>query len=231
MPNVLALLVAAAAFAPVASPRTTSATSLPPVGVTIVVGRGVPATLVSHILDEADAIWRPALRFAWQMDARLPTTLRVVIDNASSESTSTAPSEPEMPLGWVVFEGAVPQPEIHLSYANAYALLRASREIVGTTDLMPALQRDTLLGFAMGRALAHELGHYLLASKAHTPHGLMQARRSAAELFARDRSHFQMDETVQVAVVARVAPLLGAGLSAQAASRQGVSGRHDGRSR
>jgi hypothetical protein len=199
---------------------------LAPVGVTILVGPGVPSTLVSHILEEADAIWRPALRFAWQQDARLPTALRVVIDNATGAS-----SDADTPLGWVVFEGAVPKPEIHLSYANAYALLRESREIVGGMELMPGLQRDTLLGFAMGRALAHELGHYLLASKTHTPHGLMQARRTAAELFARDRSHFQVDEGVQAEVAARVAPLLVADLSRPTPRRQGASATHNGRSR
>ena len=34
---------------------------------------------------------------------------------------------------------------------------------------MPLAQREMLLARAMGRALAHELGHYLLASKIHTP--------------------------------------------------------------
>jgi hypothetical protein len=227
MSNVLALLVAAAAAsAPVALPRTMSTTALPPVGVSVVVARGVPPSLVSHILEEADAIWRPALRFAWQQDARLPAAVRVVIENAISAS-----GEAETPLGWVVFEGSIPQPEIHVSFANAYALLRDSREIVGSMQLMPPLQRDTLLGYAMGRALAHELGHYLLASKAHTPHGLMQARRTAAELFARDRSHFQIDEAVMVAIAARAGLPLYADMSPRPPARQGASAAHDGRSR
>jgi hypothetical protein len=180
---------------------TRPASALPPIGVTVLVAPDVPATLVPHILEEADAIWRPALRFVWQGDARLPTALRLVIDNARG-----APMDAETPLGWVVFYDARPEPEIHLSYANALALLQASRPIVGGTELMPVLQRDTLLGYAMGRALAHELGHYLFASKAHTPRGLMQTRRGAAELFSRDRSHFQIDDAQKLALAARLTP-------------------------
>ena len=47
--------------------------------------------------------------------------------------------------------------------------------VVGIVEQMPQSQRETLLARAMGRALAHELGHYLLASKVHTEHGLMKA--------------------------------------------------------
>ncbi len=201
MPHALAaLLVAAAAGAPSAA-TTMPASATPPVGVTVLVAPDVPSTVVPHILEEADAIWRPVLRFAWQREPRLPTTLRLVIDNARG-----VPMDAETPLGWVVFYDGRPEPEIHLSYANALALLRASREIVGTMELMPPLQRDTLLGYAMGRALAHELGHYLLATKAHTARGLMQTRRSAAELFSRDRSHFQIDAIEKLALAARLHP-------------------------
>ena len=33
---------------------------------------------------------------------------------------------------------------------------------------MPIFEREMLMARAMGRALAHELGHYFLASKEHT---------------------------------------------------------------
>jgi hypothetical protein len=55
----------------------------------------------------------------------------------------------------------------------------------------------------MGRALAHELGHYLLASKVHTPHGLMKATLTAVELFAPDASDFRLEPAQRHALAAR----------------------------
>ena len=55
----------------------------------------------------------------------------------------------------------------------------------------------------MGRALAHEMGHYLLASKVHTPKGLMATKRSASDLFANDRSHFRIDDVQRSTMAAR----------------------------
>ena len=57
----------------------------------------------------------------------------------------------------------------------------------------------------MGRALAHELGHYLLASKAHTQRGLMQTQRSASELFSPARIRFEIDAVQRQTVVSRLA--------------------------
>ena len=69
---------------------------------------------------------------------------------------------------------------------------------------MPIVQRETLLARAMGRALAHELGHYLLASKVHTNRGLMKAILNAAELFTSDVRGLRIDPAQGQAIVARL---------------------------
>ena len=56
----------------------------------------------------------------------------------------------------------------------------------------------------MGRALAHELGHYLLASKVHTERGLLKASRTAAELFGTTRGGFQLDPSQRRQIAARM---------------------------
>ena len=61
-----------------------------------------------------------------------------------------------------------------------------------------------LIGRAMGRALAHELGHYLLASKTHTAGGLMQGRRRAYDFFAPEAVHFEINMTQRSQIVARL---------------------------
>jgi hypothetical protein len=203
----LAAVVSAAAASPI--PSTRSTTALPPIGITVVVGPGIAPALVTRILDETDAVWRATgFRFAWVRDTQLPTVLRVTIDNAQG-----IPIDGATTLGWIHFdERSVPDPDIHLSYANAMDLLRHSVGVVGNAEQMPVAERQLLLGRAMGRALAHEIGHYLLASKAHTDKGLMATRRSAYELFSAERARFAIDAGEQGAMAARfVQPVVTAG--------------------
>jgi hypothetical protein len=104
-----------------------------------------------------------------------------------------------------VFEGGdVPAQEIYLSRANAMALMADSRGVVGLIDQMPIAQRDMLLARALGRALAHELGHYLFVSKAHTARGLMKAIVTAAELFQPDNRGFYIEAAQRSSVAARL---------------------------
>jgi len=113
-----------------------------------------------------------------------------------------------LPLGWIVFEAGSPQQEIYLSSANAIELLNASDFVVGRVSTLTNKEKYILLGRAMGRALAHEIGHYLLGSKAHTPTGIMQARRAAAELFSSSRRGFQVDVSQRQSIAARLEALI-----------------------
>jgi hypothetical protein len=91
-----------------------------------------------------------------------------------------------------------------LSYKNAKTLMTASRVVIGDFDQMPLVRREVLLARAMGRALAHELAHYLLASKVHTKRGLLKASRTAGELFAAERNGFRIDVWQRQAIAARL---------------------------
>ena len=130
----------------------------------------------------------------------VPNSLRLTI----GESRGTG-REGRIPLGWIVFnDGTVPEQEIYLSHANALAMMEDARGVVGIVGQMPQMQRETLLARAMGRALAHELGHYLLASKAHTERGLMKPVMTAVELFMPDSRGFRIDPAQRRAVAARL---------------------------
>jgi len=212
----LAAALATAAASPLSSPQ--SARAFPPIGVTVIVGHGITPALLSRILDETDAIWRGSgFSFVWQRNGGLPTTLTVTIDDAPSIHL-----EGQTTLGWIHFDdNGVPLPDIHLSYANAVGLLEQARGIVGPVGQMPRAERETLLGRAMGRALAHEMGHYLLASKVHTPKELMATKRSASDLFTADRAHFRIDDGQQAAVAARlVQPAVSAANHVSRATKQ-----------
>ena len=200
---------AAGTAAPVASD------AVPPMIVTVSVEPNLSPALVQAVLAEADAIWRPSgVSFVWQRtppvsvsyartgDAApyLPNTLHLTIGERRGSG-----KDGRLPLGWIVFDDiTVPTQEIYLSYANARQMMEEARGVVGLIEQMPVMQRETLLSRAMGRALAHELGHYLLASKVHTERGLMKATMTAVEMFMPDSRGFHIEPTQRRAVAARL---------------------------
>lgn len=198
------------------APSASAAAILPPMAISVYVAPHIPAWTVARMLAETDDVWRSnGFTFVWQRgpaevapygragdDGRYrPSTLRVTIDNERGERTRDALTT----LGWILFDRpGEPDQQIHISYVNAESLLEASTTVVGNVGIMPTVQRELYVARAMGRALAHELGHYLLASKAHTPRGLMQTGRSAAELFGRQRIRFELDATQKQQAISRV---------------------------
>ena len=154
------------------------------------------------------------MTFIWQRAARggavlarerdrpyVSNTLRLTI----GDERGNTGHDGRLPLGWIRFDDVtVPQQEIYLSHANAQAMLDGASGVVGIVNQMPLSQRETLLARAMGRALAHELGHYLLTSKAHTGHGLMKAVLTAVELFQPGNGALRIEPAQRRAVAARL---------------------------
>jgi hypothetical protein len=207
-------IVLAAAIAGAAAPATVSTL---PVTINVETMAGMPAGLVARVLAEADAVWRPAgLTLVWRRDGgdgeprapgaapgcHIASTLCVEIGGDRGHHSS---HDNKVALGWIMFHaGDAPEPEIYLSYENALTYMVEAGPVIGRFDRMPAAQREWLLGRMMGRALAHEVGHYLLASKAHTAQGLMRATHTAQEFFSLDRSSFAVDAAQRQAVAARL---------------------------
>jgi hypothetical protein len=217
MPIEMSLAVAALMCAPARSAPAVEP-SPPQVIVTVNVVSAISPALVARILGEAGDIWRVA-GFLLVWDRRFtadassgavqvasapvttPSRLRVVIGSDRGDRTD----DPSVkPLGWIRFEAGSPLQDIYLSYANATSLFESSQGVVGHISTKPVAEREVLLGRAMGRALAHEIGHYLLASKVHTPKCLMQAKRNAAELFAPPRNGFQLQAEQRRHIAARL---------------------------
>jgi len=159
----------------------------------------LPPALVSALLDEASAIWSAAgVRFEWR--GAEAAGIRVLIGGGGS-----AANEP-LPLGWIAFDDdGRPAPQIFLSYTNALTLLSGARNAVGRVQWMTLAQQRIYLSRALGRALAHELGHYLFATKQHTATGLMKARHSSDDLFGPDRRPFEIDRSQRDGLAARLA--------------------------
>jgi hypothetical protein len=217
----IAKTVAVALFASTAfgfaagAPTPAFSPAIPPMIVNVTATPDASASLVAHLLAEANAIWHPSgVTFVWQHAARVvvpyarasetgpyvPRTLRLTIgDNRGPERDG------RLPLGWIQFDdAAAPEQEIYLSHRNALQMMLESRDAVGDAAQMPMAQREMLLARAMGRALAHELGHYLLASKVHTEQGLMKAILSAAELFSPDSGRLRIEPAQRRTIAARL---------------------------
>jgi hypothetical protein len=209
-----------AASAPAVSPTRSAS---PPIAVrsrspslTVTVSMSVESDvspkLVSFMTAETDAIWRQAnMTFLWRRESvsanasanwisaphSTHAELHVVVSNAVRPE-----SEVGLPLGWIAFDQPaaavsgrtpVPEAEVHVSSASALMMLSHASGVVGRVENMPVMERETFLARAMGRALAHELGHYLLASKAHSDKGLMRATYTAVELFGPSHLGFAID--------------------------------------
>ena len=208
--SVLFTSITSAAGAPAAS-----SPAIPPMIVHVSAAPGISPELLKAVLAETDAIWRSSgVTFIWRNAPQVaasfaaaseivpyvPNTLRLMIGESRGVGR-----EGRLPLGWIVFsDGTVPEQEIYLSHANARAMMEDARGVIGIVDQMPVMQRETLLARAMGRALAHELGHYLLASKIHTQRGLMKATMTAVELFMPDAGGFRIEPAQRRAVAARL---------------------------
>ena len=128
--------------------------------------------------------------------AEPPTTVLhvTIVDEPNGEGVSRER------LGWIRFM-ALNEPDtiVTLSRGAALRLLDSTP----TLRQWPAPYRDLLLSRIMGRALAHELGHYILASSAHASSGLMRANLPVDALIAkRTRSAYgvgvESDDWIEV---------------------------------
>jgi len=83
-------------------------------------------------------------------------------------------------LGSIVFHDGVPEPSISLYVARAADLISTAAEY--DASHWPPAFHDELLARVLGRALAHEIGHYVLRMRGHSTLGLMRAVHPIVEL-------------------------------------------------
>lgn len=152
------------------------------VPLTVRVDAGVPTKMVGRAMEEAAAIWRAVgVELEWDTADPIPESLRVEFGDAPRRT-----HDAELPLAWIGFLNDAPNDEIYVSRANAVDLLAAT----GRSGDMPIAQVNEYVGRALGRALAHEIGHYLFRSSAHDRRGVMATKRSTEELFGVERAPF-----------------------------------------
>ena len=130
---------------------------------------------IRRFREEAERAWMPlGVDICWR-DAQTPCAHAVItLYVRVAEDVPTADPATRRAIGWIGFsDTAGPGQFIVLSMRRATDLLgRAERAARRLSEFPGMVER--LLPRALGRALAHELGHYLLARRSHSPTGLMR---------------------------------------------------------
>ena len=114
-------------------------------------------------------------------------------------------------LGAIQFASdGTPASAIALNF-DAVSRIATSAPFMGLHPaLWPAGLRDEIIARALGRALAHEIGHYLLRSPHHASSGLMQARHKGSALGSPNVRAFVLTKTdrdrLRVALAAPLQP-------------------------
>jgi hypothetical protein len=164
-----AIVVLVAAAAAVAVP------SRPRLQVDVHVDAGVPLDRddLRAIASGVKQIWAPVLDLAVSLpgEARRPgatDSLRLVVTNRTLTASDVTG------LGWIDFVDGEPQREITVSVAAARRLLTGGTWAGTPFSALPPRASRLFLQRCLARAVAHEVGHFLLRSRTHEPRGLMR---------------------------------------------------------
>jgi hypothetical protein len=123
------------------------------------------------IQNEASRIWlRHGIALTWTQQAALPcdTFEKIVFDD--DELITLAGGKVDTALARTVFLGR--SRTIYVSAPRAFNMLTQLRDKV--TSVLNDGERDVRGGTLLGRIVAHELGHALLTTMAHSKTGLMR---------------------------------------------------------
>jgi hypothetical protein len=133
---------------------------------------------------QVEDAWAPRdVDVCWTTDGRGcdGVVVRLTVEIVESWTPHDVPPA-TIVVGRIVFDGDMPRPEIRLSLAGGRFLV--ARTLLGGRRAAdwPQDVAEHLLPVVMGHALAHELGHFLFRSKAHTRTGLMAAAFRPADV-------------------------------------------------
>ena len=177
-----------------ASPSLTADTpraSRTPLQVLLTVSANLPSQARQVLSAEADRIWqREGVDIKWTTPSlaseSADTPLRVLVVSRPQASTR---EESQWPVAELLPE-ATPRA---LAIASIPSAQRVVAEAARSILAGPAASPDHRLGLVLGRAVAHEIGHFLLATATHAERGLMRARIDSREFAAVNGESFRLD--------------------------------------
>jgi hypothetical protein len=164
--------------------------------VRLVPAKNVDASIREAAQEEVEELWRAyGVDIVWQKewleggDLRDKPELFVFFVDRELEN----PHSSATPVAWILFVEGTPRQLINVSVSAARRLMNdAPWHNERPIRMAPTSAQDRLLGRMIGRALAHEIGHYLLASSKHANKGLMKPLISPAEFVKEGRKHLEL---------------------------------------
>ena len=154
------------------------------------------------LMTEADSIWKSGhIRLKWLRESTVaedgPTLRVLVVARPVPQTKEYSP--------WTVAELLRPEG----SNATAIASTIGARRIVDASrrELLtePLALHDYRVGIVLGRAVSHEIGHYLLDTNTHAKRGLMRARIDAREFADLRSGSFRLDDAALAYMAAMAA--------------------------
>jgi hypothetical protein len=172
-----------------------------------------PSSVVATAVSEASSVWAPAgVSLHWMTASQLPYRssrsdwLIVRCVGTSLAPAAARPVPDEIPIAAIRFVDAKPTNTVLVSFRNANVLLeRDATESRILGERFKSL-KEKRLGRMLGRAIAHEIGHFLNQSGAHTDRGLMKAAHSVSDLTGRSRLPFKIErpEVMEIAAQSKL---------------------------
>jgi hypothetical protein len=150
---------------------------------------------LQRVRTEVDRIWRPhGLEIVWRSEWFDASEVRQVAVSWVDRIDANGESEKHA-LGAVVFDVATDRPgPILVSLPHLERLIASVRVPGFAPDQRPAALRRIWLTRALGRILAHEVGHIVLRLHGHRRVGLMKAQFRTDEILDPARNRFGLVE-------------------------------------
>jgi len=145
-----------------------------------------PPAIVTRALAETSAIWRTAGVAVYDDTTDVVPDARLIVEFGDAVRPT---GDDDVSLAWIDLDGGEPTTHIHVSVASAMRVARETPFLHDNFRFVPGAV-DDVVGRGLGRALAHEIGHFLYRSRQHDPDGVMATHRRATEMFGVDRNPF-----------------------------------------
>ena len=141
--------------------------------------------LVAEAAAFARDIWRPHVDVAFGRVGDIRRTIEVdQLDLVITDQILPDQRDEASGLGWIQFVNDHPSPRLTVSMAAAERLMGNSSWSGTPFRTLPPNARRQFIVRALGRTIAHEMGHYLMRSKEHSRRGLMRDHFTADEIMA-----------------------------------------------
>jgi len=178
--------------------------------VRLVPAKNVSEGMLAPVQEEVVELWRPyGVDIVWEEEWRegdprpKPDLFVFFVDRELDKRINQGATA----VAWILFLEGSPRELINVSVGAARRLLDATPWLdERPVRMAPISVQERLIGTMVGRALAHEIGHYLLASRTHADEGLMKPLITPAEFVKKSRSHLQLvEDDVRTLRTARLA--------------------------